>query len=81
MSSDESFIFALTIIEVAVIAIGIIGNVISIIVFSRKTFRNNSISTYCIALAILECLTLFEFINDIFYLRYNAYLFDQSGVL
>lgn len=36
MSSNESFIFALTIIEVAVIAIGIIGNVISIIVQERR---------------------------------------------
>ena len=78
--SDEYFTFATTAIEAAFIAIGLIGNLLSIIVFSRKTFRNNSISTYCIALSIVECLTLVQFINDISYLKYKVYLMNQSEV-
>ena len=78
--SDESFTFATTAIEAVVIAIGMIGSLLSIIVFSRKTFRNNSISTYCISLSFVEWLTLFELISDIFYLRYNVYLYNESFV-
>jgi hypothetical protein len=79
--SYEYFTFTVSIIEAAAIAIGFIGNLLSIKVFSRKTFRNNSISTYCIALSIVECLTLFEFINDISYLKYNDFLYNQSEEL
>ena len=79
--SDESFSFATTAIEAAVIAIGLIGNLLSIIVFSRKSFRNNSISTYCIALSIFECITLIQFINDMYNLVYNINLADQSDAL
>ena len=79
--SDASFSFATTTIEAAIIAMGLIGNVLCIIVFSRKTFRNNSISTYCRALAIVECLTFGQFITDIFSLAYNMYLADQSDAL
>jgi hypothetical protein len=76
--STNNFVIAVTAIEAAAIAIGFIGNIISIIVFSRKTFRNNSISTYCISLAIAEFLAIFQFINIVYYFPYNAYLVDLS---
>ena len=76
--SDASFTFATTAIEAAFIAMGLIGNVLSIIVFSRKTFRNNSISTYCIALAIIESITAVEFVICVYNLAYNINLPDQS---
>ena len=76
--SSENFVIANTAVEVAVIAIGLIGNLLSIIVFTRKTFRNNSISTYCIALAISECLSLIQFINIVYYFKYSAYLMDLN---
>ena len=76
--SEEIFSFATTITQVSIIGIGLIGNLLSIIVFLRNTIRNNSISTYCISLAIVECLTLFQLINDIFYLTSNDYLINKS---
>ena len=77
--SEASFTSTVLAIEAAVIAIGLIGNIISIIVFSRKTFRNNSISTYCTTMAIVECLTLIHLTNIIYYFKNNAYLMDQNG--
>ena len=79
--SDQSFKFAITTIEAAIIAIGIVGNLISIIIFSRKTFRSNSISTYCIALSIFDCAILIQLIVDIYSLMYGKYLPDQSNEL
>ena len=81
MSSDASFSFAITSIEATIIAIGIIGNILSILVFSRKTFRNNSISTYCIALSIVECLNLIQLANDIYSVSYTINLPDVSDSL
>ena len=77
--SEASFTSAILAIEAAVIVIGFIGNVISIIVFSRKTLRNNSISTYCTSLAIVDCLTLIHLTNIIYYFIYNVYLNDQNS--
>ena len=76
--SSVSFTFAITIAEMAMIAIGFIGNLVTIIIFLRKTFRKNSISTYCIFLAFLQCLAIVQIFNDINYLSQNVYLVDQS---
>jgi hypothetical protein len=78
--SSANFVVAIIAIEVGVITIGSIGNLLSIIVFSKKTFRNNSISTYCIALAIADCLSIIQLINSVFYFQYNAYLMDLNDV-
>jgi hypothetical protein len=75
------FTYSITLIQTVFVGIGIIGNVISIIVFLRKTFRNNSISTYCISLSIVESLAIFQFISNIGSLAYNANLADQSDSL
>ena len=77
--SDPTFNFAITTAESIIIGIGIIANILCIIVFLRKTFRNNSISTYCIGLAICELLTIPAFITDVYNLSYNIYLPDHSN--
>ena len=76
--STASFTFAMNITQAIIISIGLIGNLISIIIFWRKTFRNNSISTYCIALSINELFYLFKFIDNIGILAFNASPADQS---
>ena len=76
--SDATFNFAVTTIEAVIVGIGLIGNILSIIIFSRKTFRSNSISTYCIALAICELWNLTEFITVVYTLAQNKFLYDQS---
>ena len=76
--SSEHFVFVINCIQSIIIAIGIIGNIFSIIVFSRKTFRNNSISTYCISLSICECLSISELITDVIRVVYNVKITDQN---
>ena len=78
--SSVSFTVVTASIEMTIIAIGFIGNLLTIIIFLRKPFRNYSISTYCISLAIFESLATFQIFNDIGYLAQNVYLSDQSEV-
>ena len=79
--SQASFDFITTAVETALLGIGLIGNLMTITIFLRKTFRNNSISTYCIALAIVELLNSTRFISDIYSLAYNVTLPDLSESL
>lgn len=68
-SFDTAMLFILTV----TIGIGFIGNVISFLIFSRKTFRKNSISTYCRALAIFDMLIVYQLVIDLASLD-NVYL-------
>ena len=79
--STASFTFGNNTAIATLIGISLIGNVISIIIYSRKTFRNNSISTYCIALSMNEFFALLRFTSNIYILAYNVNLIDQSDVL
>ena len=79
--STASITFIINATIVATIAISLLGNLISIIIFSRKTFRNNSISTYCIALSINELLSLFRFSMSISNIAFNVNIADQSDTL
>jgi hypothetical protein len=76
--STASFILGINIAQAITISIGLIGNLISIIIFSRKTFRNNSISTYCIGLSINELLYILKFVDNIGVLAFNSSPADQS---
>ena len=76
--SAASFSFAMNTTTAVVVAISLLGNLLSIIIFSRKTFRNNSISTYCIALSLNEFLSLFKFITNISVVAFNVAPADQS---
>lgn len=65
---------ALTTTRFVLITIGMIGNILSFLVFQRATFRNNSISMYCQALAITECHILWQFAVDFGLVFFNTYL-------
>ena len=54
MAKDKAFNQVMNIITEVVIIIGLIGHFITFIVFSRPTFRKNSIGIYCRALAIFD---------------------------
>lgn len=68
------FILAMTGFRIAVITIGLIGNVLTFIIFSRPAFNKNSISIYCRALAIIDCFTIIRLISDIGYLIFDYYV-------
>ena len=77
-----SFVFTfnkvILISRLAIVSIGSFGNILSFIIFSRKTFRNNSISTYFRALAISELLLLVQLILDVYELIYKGHLHNVS---
>lgn len=54
--SDE--VITLYKVRLGIIIIGLFGNAISFVVFSRKAFRRNSISFYCRALALYDSVIL-----------------------
>ena len=56
------FTQAIFIADTVVIGLGIVGNIISFIIFSRKAFKNNSISTYFRAISVIESLTIVQLI-------------------
>lgn len=58
--------------------LGIVGNLISFLIFSRPIFNKNSISIYCRALAIFDCFTLPQIYTDVNLLFFNSYPPDNS---
>jgi hypothetical protein len=78
MSSSTDFDTALHYVKSVMISTGLIGNIITVIVFSRKAFQKNSISTYSQALAISQCLTLIQLMTSINYLAYKTQLLNLS---
>lgn len=61
----------LSITTIVVIIVGIFGNVISFIVFSRPTFRKSSISIYYRALAFSDSLIVYNAVVHFYMLLYN----------
>lgn len=44
---------------------GLVGNALSFVVFSRRTFQNNSIKIYCRALALIDSISIIvQLVND-----------------
>lgn len=80
MSSQE-FVNINIICRSLIIVVGLTGNLISILVFSRKAFRNNSISTYFISMAIFESFTVNELIINIGKTFYHVNLVDLSDTM
>ena len=66
------------IIRIVLIIVGLIGNVISFIIFSRPVFRKNSISTYYRALAIFDCFTICELIVSIGLVFFDTFYATSS---
>lgn len=74
---SELYTIILKSIRSVVIAAGAVGNIFSFVIFLRPVFKNNSISTYCQALAIADLFTLFFLAYDIQWLIDRSYLPDQ----
>ena len=74
------FLIAMADCRIAVITIGLIGNLITFIVFSRPVFAKNSISTYCRALAIFDCFTIYELVADVGFVSFNYFVPQMSNI-
>ena len=74
MNSD--FKIVVSVFKIIIIGMGTIGNIISFMVFSRKTFRNNSISTYCRALAVSDLFITVELINNVYIFINKTRIYD-----
>ena len=81
MESDKEFLYIKTIITLIMTFLGVIGNIISFLVFSRKTFRKNSISIYCRALAIFDMYIVLSIITDFYNILYNYYIPNYSDAV
>lgn len=79
-STFEKAIFYLNISQDVIIALGIIGNVLSFLVFSRKAFDKTPIQTYGRALAIFDCYTIIQLTTQILALYFNIDLFLKSNL-
>ena len=77
MNSDLKTLMIIS--RISIILAGIIGNIISFIVFSRKTFRNNSINTYCRALAVSDLFIIIEVVRDVSSFFKTNLFFDISN--
>ena len=61
---------------------GIAGNLISFVVFSRKSFRHNSINIYCRALAFFDSLViLLQLVNDTSNIFFGTNLYITSDAI
>lgn len=67
--------------RVVVISIGIVGNFVSFLVFTRPTFKKNSISTYSQALAIAESHIIWQLGMDIPEAFFGIVVNDQTNFL
>ena len=74
-------IIVTTKLQIAVITIGLFGNVLTFIIFSRPAFKKNSIGVYCRALAVIDCFSIFELASDIglVFFDYLIYLMSEMG--
>ena len=78
MSSD--FTRAIYTADSVVIGLGVAGNIMSFIIFSRKPFKNNSISTYFRATSVIQSLTIYQFIINMGILFANIDITSQSDL-
>jgi hypothetical protein len=60
--------------------VGIIGNIISFLVFCRPVFKKNSIRVYACALAIFDCFTLNQLYVDFGLIFFDYYPPDHSDI-
>ena len=82
MDIDPSFTFKKSLITEIMVIIGILGNIISFVVFARKTFRKNPVSIYCCALALFDVISLsFSSVMDFYYILYNNFIRSNSDAI
>ena len=65
----------------AVVLIGLVGNILTFMVFSRKKFQKNSISVYCRALAIFDSFIVYIAVVHVYFVFYNIFLAMQSDAM
>ena len=75
------FIYISYILTEVIILSGVVGNILTVIVFSRATFRKNSISVYSRALAIFDSFSLYQTIVVFYLLLYNDYILTDSDAV
>ena len=68
-------------VRLAVMLAGLIGNIITIIIFSRPVFQKNSISIYCRALAVFESYTIVHLAYEFGIAFFGYYLGNYSDLL
>lgn len=79
MDIDPNFTTKKSIITEIMAVLGIIGNIISFIVFSRPTFQKNSVSIYFRALAIFDMFIIYSAILDFYYIFYEYFIPNYSN--
>lgn len=57
--------------QIAIITIGLFGNILTFIIFSRPAFKKNSIGIYCRALAVIDSFTIYELASDISFVFFD----------
>ena len=77
-AAEKRFLFSMSIAEEVVVLIGILGHIGSFIVYTRSTFKKNSVSVYCRALAISEMFIAFQAVFDLFFLLNGYYITNYS---
>ena len=77
-NDDVTFKSAFSIITISVILLGLLGNILTVMVFSRPTFRKNSISIYCISLAIFDSHIIYDAVIYFITLLYNYLVITYS---
>ena len=75
------FTYIYFILSEVIILSGAVGNILVFIVFSRETFRKNSISIYSRALAIFDTFGLYQAIVIFYLLFYNYYILSYSDAV
>jgi hypothetical protein len=67
--------------QFAMLTIGLVGNLLTFLVFSRKKFQTNSISVYMRALAVADSFTFYRFISYCFLYFGNVKLSSLSNFM
>lgn len=78
VSSEDTFYNTINIIIELVVLIGLIGNILTFIVFARRKFRNNSISINFRALAIFDSFIVLEAVINFYLIFYKYYIAQYS---
>jgi hypothetical protein len=78
MEAKLTATYVIGVLRIPMMVIGLVGNVLSFLVFSRRKFTDHSISIYCRALAISDSFTLYQLVFDIIYYAFNILLSSQS---
>lgn len=65
MPTETDFETAFRLVKITTISAGLVGNLVTFLVYSRKTFQKNSMSTYCRALVVAECMILAQLLTEL----------------